>query len=217
MSRATGFCAMPIARTNTAKMRRATRNWGKIFPLVGHSSRTPWSTVHRIRGGIMAIKPITIGWLALAAMSAALAQTPVDTPPRTEDAAPPPPAFSRDRLIPIEMPSYVTLKIGVDPETIAVGADGVVRYVVIMQNASGSTHAAYEGILCAAGDVKTYARWGASQNWVPVSEPRWRSMTDNLPSRHAFAISKQGGCDGRTSARVADIVRALRLGSKPYL
>ncbi len=115
------------------------------------------------------------------------------------------------------MPSYVTLKIGVDPETIAVGADGVVRYVVIMQNASGSTHAAYEGILCAVGDVKTYARWGASQNWVPVSEPRWRSMTDNLLSRHAFAISKQGGCDGRTSARAADIVRALRLGSKPYL
>lgn len=216
MSHATAFCAMHIDHMNTDKRRTVTGNWGKIFPPVGHLSRTLWSTAHQTHDGIMGIKPLAACWSVLA-MSAALAQTPVDPPPWTEEAAPPPPLFSRDRLIPIEMPSYVTLKVGVDPETIAVGADGVVRYVVVMQNASGSTHAAYEGILCTAGDVKTYARWGASQNWVPVSEPQWRSMTNNLPSRHAFAISRQGGCDGRTAARAADIVRALRQGTKPYL
>lgn len=163
----------------------------------------------------MAIKPLLALSMALAA-TAAFSQTPVDTPEWTEEAAPSPPAFSRDRLIPIEMPPYVTLKVGIDPETVTVGTDGVVRYVVVMRNTSGSVNAAFEGILCSAGDVKTYARMGSAGTWTVVQEPQWRSMTDNLPSRHAFAISKQGGCDGRSAAKAADIVRVLKQGPKSY-
>ncbi len=163
----------------------------------------------------MAIKPLLTIGIALAA-AAAFSQTPVEKPEWTEEAAPQPPAFSKDKLIPIEMPPYVTLKVGIDPETVVVGADGVVRYVVVMRNTSGSVNAAFEGILCSSGDVKTYARMGSAGTWIPVQEPQWRSMTDNLPSRHAFAISKQGGCDGRSAAKAADIVRALKQGPKSY-
>lgn len=148
--------------------------------------------------------------------SAALSQTPVEKPEWTEEAAPQPPVFSKDKLVPIQMPPYVTLEVGIDPETVTVGADGVVRYVVVMRNASGSANAAFEGILCATGDVKTYARLGSAGTWLQVPEPQWRSMTDNLPSRHAFAFSKQGACNGRSAPKVGDIVRVLKQGAKSY-
>lgn len=149
--------------------------------------------------------------------SAVWAQTPVEVPEWVEENAPPPPAYATSGLIPIEMPSYVTLQVGIDPNTLSVGAtDGVVRYVVVMRNASGSTNAAYEGILCTNGEVKTYARAYSSGTWTAVSKPEWRAMTDNLPSRHAYAIARQGGCDGRTSAKREDTIRALKRRQKNY-
>lgn len=138
------------------------------------------------------------------------AQTPVDPPQWAEDAATSPPRYSTSQLISIEMPPYVTLKVGVDPETVIVGTDGVVRYVVVMRNNTGSESAAYEGILCSSGEVKTYARMGASGQWSVVREPQWQAMTDNLGSRHAFAISKQGVCDGRATGKRESILRALK-------
>ena len=154
--------------------------------------------------------------MALAA-TATWSQTPVEVPEWAEENTAPPPAYSRDRLIPVEMPSYVTLQVGVDPETLSVGTtDGVLRYVVVMRNASGSTNAAYEGILCAKGDVKTYARAGSDGKWIAVQNPQWKQMTDNLPSRHAYAIAKQGGCDGRTSSKRDDTIRALKRPHKQY-
>nr|WP_315490490.1 CNP1-like family protein [uncultured Rhodoferax sp.] len=165
----------------------------------------------------MAFKSILWG-LGLALVSAcAAAQTPIEAPEWTEESAPPPPAYSLDKLIPIEMPHYVTLQVGIDPASVSVGAsDRVVRYVVVMRNASGSSSAAYEGIQCTKGEVKTYARAGSTGQWVAIKQPEWRALTDNLPSRHAFAIAKQGGCDGRTSAKREDTIQALARGRKAY-
>ncbi len=138
------------------------------------------------------------------------AQTPVDPLDWTEDAVTAPPRYSTSQLIPIEMPPYVTLKVGVDPDTVSVGTDGVVRYVVVMRNNNGFESAVFEGILCTNGEVKTYARMGASGQWSIIREPQWRAMTDNLGSRHAFAISKQGACDGRATGNRETILQALK-------
>lgn len=122
------------------------------------------------------------------------------------------PAFSTSKLLPIEMPSYVSLKFGVDPATLTITPDGIVRYVVVAVNASGSVNAMFEGIRCATGEVKTYARSNASGVWANVKEPLWRDLTDNLPSKHALALARQGVCDGRSAAAssAADIIKALK-------
>jgi hypothetical protein len=157
------------------------------------------------------------GMLMVLTATAVWSQTPPEVPEWAEENTPPPPTYSKDKLIPIEMPSYVTLRVGVDPETLSVGAtDGVLRYVVVLRNASGSTNAAYEGIRCTSGDVKTYARAGSDGNWITVQNADWKSMTDNLPSPHAYAIARQGGCDGRTSSKREDTLRALRRQTKSY-
>jgi hypothetical protein len=115
------------------------------------------------------------------------------------------------------MPTYVTLQVGIDPETLTVGAtDGVVRYVLVMRNASGSSNAVYEGISCAKGEAITYARAGTSGQWVTVQNPEWKPLTDDLPTRLAYAVAKQGGCDGRAVSKRDDTVRALKRGQKQY-
>lgn len=156
------------------------------------------------------LKHVMVLGLALCALSVQ-AQGLVDDPDWKETEVPAPPAFRTDHLVAIDMPSYVTLKFGVDPATLAITPDGIVRYVMVAMNASGSVNAMYEGIRCAKGEVKTYARTTSSGAWSVLKEPQWRDLSDNLPSKHAIAFARQGACDGGMAASsVADILDYLK-------
>jgi len=139
------------------------------------------------------------------------AQRVSEDPDWKEVEAPAPPAFSLDKLLPLNMPPYVSLQFGVDPATLALTTDGVVRYVVVARNASGSANAMYEGIRCATGEVKTYARTNSQGAWVALSNPQWRRLNDNHPSKHSQVFARQGACDANTPANsVAEIIKALK-------
>jgi hypothetical protein len=143
---------------------------------------------------------------------AAQAQVASDDPDWHETEVPVPPAFNRDKLIKLDMPVYVTVQFGIDPATLAITPDGIVRYVVVASNTSGSVSAMYEGIRCATGEVKTYARSSGTNPWTLAKEPQWRALNDNQPSRHALAFARQGACEGRAAAAnsAADIIRAMK-------
>ena len=155
-------------------------------------------------------------WTVLAALAlmagAVQAQRAEDDADWKEVEVPAPPAFNKDRLLPIEMPPYVSLKFGVDPATLSITKDGVVRYVMVASSGSGAVNAMYEGIYCAKGSFKTYARWGSSGQWVAAIDPQWRPFLDNNTSKHALALARQGACNGRsaTASSVKDIVNALK-------
>lgn len=152
--------------------------------------------------------------LALGVSSNVIGQVVVEDPDWKEIDVPTPPSFNRDKLIPVTMPPYVTLRFGVDPATLTITDDGVIRYVMVAQSlgGSGTFSAMYEGIRCAAGEFKTYARFNASGQWASVSNPQWRPLNDNNTSKHALALARQGACDGRSArARsVQSIVSALK-------
>ena len=141
-----------------------------------------------------------------------LAAMPDIDPDWKEVEVSPPPTFSTTQLLPLEMPYFVSLKFGVDPASLAITPDGIVRYVMVATNASGSVNAMYEGIRCVTGEVKTYARANASGVWSTVKDAQWRNLTDNLPSKHALALARQGACDGRAApaSSTADIIKALK-------
>lgn len=138
------------------------------------------------------------------------AQNTLDNPDWVEEKVPPPPTYSKSNLIPIDMPAYVSLKIGVDPATVYAGEDGIVRYVVVMTNASGTVNAAYEGIRCLTDEFKTYARVGSSGEWTLVSNPQWKHVNDNMPSKHPHAIARQGACKERLAPSTAEALKALK-------
>ena len=153
-----------------------------------------------------------LGALALTLATGLHAQLAPEDPDWKESEAPAPPAFTTDKLLPLAMPPYVSLAFGIDPATLEIAPDGIVRYVVVARNAGGSVNAMFEGIRCSTGEVKTYARAGNSRVWSVVAEPQWRGLTDNLPSKHAWVFARQAACDGRAAAAstTADIVKALK-------
>jgi hypothetical protein len=218
MNRATAFCAMV-----TAARIPVMEHWAEC--------KTGWAwncppeqllNLTRIQmqketkqSAAMVFKHFFCAFVACIA-TAATGQTASDVIESIDEILPPPPSYSKDKLIPIEMPPYVTLKVGVDPETIAIAADGVLRYVVVMRNAAGSATAAYEGIHCAKGEVKTYARVNSDGAWVFVTQPQWRSLANNSGARHAQAIATQGGCEGVNSGRREDVIKALNGTRKIY-
>ncbi|WP_161799043.1 CNP1-like family protein [Caenimonas sp. SL110] len=143
--------------------------------------------------------------LVCLATTAAFAQlSPLDPDWREAD-APPPPALRTEGLIDLEMPGAL-LRFGVDPQSISVGKDGVVRYVIVAKSTSGAVNASYEGIRCAASEVRTYARHTPGAGWTQTPETKWVAL-----SRHSLQVAKSGGCIGAgTNLTAADVVRDMR-------
>jgi hypothetical protein len=154
-------------------------------------------------------------WVSLVLVSTAGAQHFAHPLDWVEGKVPAAPSYTTESLIPVDMPLYVSLKIGVDPATVSVGDDGVVRYVVVMRNAAGSINAAYEGVRCTTDEVKTYARASGTGDWTTVADPQWKSLTGNMPSRHAHAITRQGACIGRVASNLEDTLAALKQKTRP--
>lgn len=152
---------------------------------------------------------IAAAWCA--ASFAASAQLVAADPDWKEQEASPPPAFDIARLIPLEVNVQSTLKYGVDPATISIGRDGIVRYVMVARSSSGTVNAMYEGLRCSSGEVRVYAHYNASSGWSRAHNGDWRSLWANHPSRHSLAFARQGGCMEHAPPLSVDaIVRSLR-------
>jgi CNP1-like family len=136
----------------------------------------------------------------------------LDNPDWVEAPVPPAPALSQEPLLALTMPHHITSKVSVDPASIAVGSDGVVRYVVVMRNDSGFLGAVYEGIRCVSDEVKTYARMNSAGVWNPVTDPQWKPLSDITPARLSFVFARQGGCQNRLATSPREIIQALRQG-----
>ena len=148
--------------------------------------------------------------LALAMLAgAAQAQLSPPDPDWKEVEAPPPAPLRIDRLLRIEIPES-TLHFGVDPASVALTSDGIVRYVVVATSASGTVNAFYEGIRCTTAETRLYARHSPDSGWVPVKDGMWRSLHETRPSRHSLAIARNGAClGGAPNLSAAQIVRDL--------
>jgi len=154
--------------------------------------------------------------LALFASTAGIAQTTEDDPDWTESAVPTAPAFDMSRLLTFSGAVSSSLVYGIDPASISISrSDGLVRYVLVASNASGARNVMYEAIRCSTGEFKTYARSSPDGRWTNVSNPEWRSVFGNMPSKHALYLAKAAICDGSAPATSVDIV-VRRLKNPDY-
>ena len=150
--------------------------------------------------------------LLLGLSTSVWSQFAADEPDWKESAIPPPPAFDASKLVGLEVSPNSLLAYGVDPASISITqSDGVVRYVMVATSASGARNVMYEGIRCSTGEFKTYARYSADGKWSMVSDPQWRSMFGNMPSKHPLRLAKAGACDNAAPASsVKEIVSRLK-------
>ncbi|MCU0930768.1 MAG: CNP1-like family protein [Serpentinimonas sp.] len=156
--------------------------------------------------------------LALATLQVPSHAQRADAPEWKEVEVAPPSAFKTDALLPFQIGQATSLRFGVDPDTLTVGEDGVVRYVMVAQSASGASNVWYEGVRCTTGQVKTYAHWAAATSttaagWQIRADADWRPLVGSSASRPALVLAREALCNGSTvNGDERRILRDLRLG-----
>jgi len=119
-------------------------------------------------------------------------------------------------LIPFEFgPTSTTMKFAVDAKSVLVGADGAVRFTVVITSPSGVRNVSFEALRCDTFERKLYATLppGASA-WVRNrSDGRdgWLRLSQGARNNYAAALGSDYLCDGRSAFGSAkDIVQRLR-------
>ncbi|HNE60564.1 MAG TPA: CNP1-like family protein [Ottowia sp.] len=134
-----------------------------------------------------------------------------------EDPVPPPPAYSLERLLEIDMPKTASVRMGIDPQTLSVNhQSGVVRYVVVARGTS-AVNASYEGIRCTTGEFRVYARQVQGGEWTPSTDSGWKSMRgqSSVLVQHPLRLARDGLCLGPSARQtVSEMVRELKTGNR---
>lgn len=130
------------------------------------------------------------------------------------------PAFPKeDDLREFYVSAVATNKYMVDASTLVVGADGVVRYVLVVKTSGGATNVSFEGIHCKERKWKHYAtglRDNSTWTRAPANRSEWRPIENKPVNRHHAALSRDYFCPGGIGIYTADEGRnALRLGKHP--
>lgn len=134
---------------------------------------------------------------------------------QAEEQVVPPPAFDKARLVELELAEPSDFRYFVDPATVSVGADRIVRYVIVARSPAGVENVRFEGIRC-PGEYRIFAvarpdgSWsGRPAEWRPV--PKDARAAENALSRRYF-------CPVRQAIRSAqEGVDALRARGHPAL
>jgi hypothetical protein len=174
---------------------------------------TNLKTTTTIWASTIMIKRFITTALLLAYCGMAVAQFIADDPDWKETEVPPPPAFDLKRLVQVDISVQSQLKWGVDPATVKITSDGIIRYVVVAQSSSGVVNAMYEGIRCNKAEFRRYARHNPDSGWVKSSGSDWTPLRQSGTSRHPESLAKQGICDGAAPpSSVDEAMRRLRAG-----
>ena len=126
------------------------------------------------------------------------------------------PALPRDEdLIPFSVNGGSSFRFAVDPKSVSVGDDNVVRFTVVITSSGGGRNVTYEGIRCDAFERRLYATLpkGATE-WVPnrgEDRDMWRRMETGVRNAYAATLATDYFCEGRTVAGKADkLIRDLK-------
>ena len=129
------------------------------------------------------------------------------------------PAFPKEEdLREFYVSAVATNKYLIDAGTLAVGADSVVRYVLVVKTSGGATNVSFEGINCRDRKWKHYATGLRDNTWTrsPANRGEWRPIENKPVNRHHAALSRDYFCPGGIGIYTADEGRnALRLGKHP--
>lgn len=131
-----------------------------------------------------------------------------------EKATEAPKNFSIDKLQTFTVSQGSSLTYGIDPETLTVGEDWVVRYVMVARSASGALNVLYEGIRCQSAEVKTYARWDNNRSaWHTPSNSEWKALAFGGATRPAMILAMEGLCNGKSvNGNPRKILTTLKTG-----
>ena len=121
-----------------------------------------------------------------------------------------------DRLVEFHVSAGTSFHFFIDPQTLSIGDDGVVRYVLVARSASGAQNIWFEGIRCTTGEFKQYATGRSDSSWVARHDAEWAPIEPKDINRQHQALRRQYFCPQGVPIRTpAEGIDALRRGGHP--
>ena len=122
------------------------------------------------------------------------------------------PAYPKtENLVPFSGGPASTHRFFVDAPSLSIGADGVVRYTLVIRTSGGATNVTHEGIRCDERQQKTYAIGAPSGDWTRARDPQWRYIEYRDVNNHHRVLHNEYLCAGKDPVKTPkEIVRLLR-------
>ena len=135
-----------------------------------------------------------------------------ETKPWTEIVTQLPPTPREQDLVDISVSGGTQYRFSIDGTTLALGSDGVIRYVLVATSPQGARNVSYEGVRCATVEKKLYATGRADGTWVRSRTSAWSRIEEVGNNRQQAALMKEYFCpDGVTPVDLVEVRRRLRV------
>lgn len=127
---------------------------------------------------------------------------------------PPPPKESD--LQPFYVSAATSNQFFIDMSSLSVGADGVVRYVLLVLSPEGGRNVTFEGMRCESRERRIYAAGRKDGSWSKARKNEWVRIQDAYANRHHAALFLDYFCPfGNIVRDAAEARNALKLGGHP--
>lgn len=100
----------------------------------------------------------------------------------------------------------------IDPATLEVDPEGVVRYVLVVKSAGGAVNITFEGIRCDTTEYRVYGIGHSDGSWVRPRASVWRPIENKPVNRHHAALSAEYFCANGIIRNPAEGVAAIKKG-----
>ena len=172
------------------------------------------STLHPTQARRLAAASVSLASTLLLAPAAHALNQPEEAPAWQEAQVTAPASFSTEAVTAFVLDAQSSMRLGIDPKTLTVDPDGVVRYVLVAKSSQGALNVLYEGIRCATAEVKVYARWDNVSSWNTSGKAEWEPLAFRGTTRRAMQMARGGVCEGKVpNGTPARILRALQSGN----
>jgi hypothetical protein len=104
----------------------------------------------------------------------------------------------------------------IDPGSLSVGSDGVVRFTLLARSASGAENVTFEGMRCFTGERRVYAYGQSDKSWAKARSGAWTPIGSSNRAPHFSTLWNDYFCPGGfIIANAKEGLDALRWGVHP--
>jgi CNP1-like family len=99
----------------------------------------------------------------------------------------------------------------IDPASVSIGPDRVVRYTAVVKSSSGVANTSFEAMRCETAEYKVFALGTKDGTWSVLPKPAWREI-DTTKGGVRFRLFDEYFCDGKHLAgrTQKDLLRNLQ-------
>lgn len=130
-----------------------------------------------------------------------------------------PPYPKAGTIIAFDVSAASSNRFYIDPESISVGGDGVVRYTVVVRSPGGAENISYEGIRCETREQKYYAFGRRDGSWANARTSDWRYIEYKDINRQHGVLYLDYFCPDRRKplGSPKDIIQRFKYGVPPRI